>query len=211
MDLLKSIGTDVVLTPSVDEMYPAGISLKREEQRGTFVEVLGMSHQMEGIPRPHFFRGVATVVTKLFNIAQPDVAVFGQKDAQQCVVVRNMARDLLLPIKIVIGKTEREQDGLALSSRNRYLSPEERKIAPTLYFGLCAAKELYDQGERNRTKLIDAAGEKILNVPGVQFEYLSLADSETLQELDVIQQGRGVILSGAIRVGKTRLIDNFMF
>ncbi|KAJ1975393.1 pantoate-beta-alanine ligase [Dimargaris xerosporica] len=227
---------DVVFAPSVREMYPSGITLNRVEQRGTFVEVLGKSHQMEGITRPHFFRGVATVVNKFFNIVAPDYAYFGQKDAQQCVVVKSMVRDLCLPIKIVVVPTVRahqrdhsvndgSSDGLALSSRNKYLtSPDQRHQATTLYRALTAAAALYrptgdpNQGPTttatsvtDRESLLAAARKVFEEEPSseVQLEYLSLAHPNTLEELDTVGTD-GAILSGAFRVGQTRLIDNIL-
>ncbi|KAJ3086947.1 pantothenate synthase [Quaeritorhiza haematococci] len=212
-----------IFLPPVHEMYPSGIELDVSKQQGTFVEVKGKSHQMEGVIRPHFFRGVATVVTKLLNIIQPDKAFFGQKDAQQCVVVRSLVRDLFIPCgEIVIGATMRDPiDGLALSSRNRYLSPQERAVAPALYQALCKGKEVFDQTVKSspesgvkREAILEVAksvisGYESRGVP-VKFEYLSLAHPHTLQELDVITLEEGAIFSGAIRVGTTRIIDNIL-
>ncbi len=207
-------GVDAVLVPTVQDMYPNGIVLDVEKQQGAFVSVLGFSHQMEGAIRPHFFRGVATVVTKLFNIVQPDYAFFGQKDVQQCVVLKRMATDLLFPLKIVVGPTMREPDGLAMSSRNTYLSPEQRNVATALRNGLIAAEAKYNSGDRSRKGVIEAAEHFIRQQEAVtkgivQYEYLSLADPDTLVECETIDE-RGAILSGAIRVGKTRLIDNLL-
>ncbi|KAJ1923593.1 pantoate-beta-alanine ligase [Tieghemiomyces parasiticus] len=200
---------DVVFAPNPAEMYPAGISTDVREQRGTFVEVLGVSHQMEGVTRPHFFRGVATIVLKLFNAVQPDRAYFGQKDVQQCVVLRNMVRDLLLPLTVVTVPTVRSATGLALSSRNRYLTPDQMEPALTLRRALVAASERYEAGERRRTHLLKAAHAVFATEPRAQLEYISLAHPVTLAELDVVGQD-GAILSGAFRVGTTRLIDNIL-
>ncbi|KAF9104787.1 pantothenate synthase [Mortierella sp. GBA35] len=213
--LVSTNACAAILLPKVSEMYPVGITLDRSQQRGAFVEVQGLSHQMEGIPRPHFFRGVATVVTKLFNIVQPDRAYFGQKDAQQCVVLRAMIRDLLLPITMRAVPTCREADGMALSSRNRYLTPEMRKISTLLYRAITAAKKNIVEH-----KILKPAYEIIEQVKqeckdqglpfDIRLDYLSLVDVETLSELQVLGESQAAILSGAIYVGTTRLIDNVL-
>ncbi|KAJ3014387.1 UNVERIFIED_CONTAM: ATPase of 26S proteasome regulatory subunit 4, partial [Siphonaria sp. JEL0065] len=207
--LLGSVGVDAVFSPAVQEMYPAGIVLDVSKQTGAFVEVKGKSHMLEGSVRPHFFRGVATVVTKLFNVIQPHKAFFGQKDGQQCAVIRTMVRDLLIPTEVVVCQTIREQDGLAMSSRNRYLSPEERQLAPVLYRALKAAEDLYVAGERNANVLTDA-GNKVLKESGVPVEYLSVANSLTLEEEAGDVGKDGAMMSGAVRIGKTRIIDNIL-
>ena len=219
--LVESKSCAAILLPKVSEMYPSGITLDRAQQRGTFVEVQGLSHQMEGIPRPHFFRGVATVVTKLLNIVQPDRAFFGQKDAQQCVVVRAMIRDLLLPIRMRALPTAREQDGLAMSSRNRYLTPEMRKVATLLHRAISAAKQVIQSGATNEReeilrpayKIIDEVTKQVKE-QGLPFEvrldYLSLVDVATLGEIEVLGKEQAAILSGAVYVGTTRLIDNVL-
>ncbi|KAI8899339.1 Pantoate-beta-alanine ligase [Globomyces pollinis-pini] len=208
--LLGSKKTNVVFVPSVSEMYPAGIPLHVDKQVGSFVTVLGKSHQMEGSIRPHFFRGVATVVTKLFNIIEPTHAFFGQKDVQQCSVIRTMVRDLHFPIQIVVGDTIRESDGLAKSSRNRYLSPKERAIAPALYAGMKASVQAYQAGVRDRKLLIQAAELIIAEKSGgLKPEYLSIAEPFSLNEVDVVDD-KGAILSGALRIGTTRIIDNVL-
>ncbi|KAF9907265.1 pantothenate synthase [Linnemannia zychae] len=219
--LVSTNACAAILLPKVSEMYPVGITLDRSQQRGAFVEVQGLSHQMEGIPRPHFFRGVATVVTKLFNIVQPDRAFFGQKDAQQCVVLRAMIRDLLLPITMRSLPTCREADGMALSSRNRYLTPEMRKISTLLYRGLTAAKKnIVEHKVQDRDEILKPAYEIIEQVKqeckdqgldfDIRLDYLSLVDVETLSELQVLGDNQAAILSGAIYVGTTRLIDNVL-
>ncbi|KAI9335462.1 Pantoate-beta-alanine ligase [Obelidium mucronatum] len=209
VQLLATVGVDAVFSPAVKEMYPAGIVLDVSKQTGAFVEVKGKSHMLEGSIRPHFFRGVATVVTKLFNVIQPHKAFFGQKDGQQCAVIRTMVRDLLIPTEVVVCETIREKDGLAMSSRNRYLNPEERQLAPVLYKALRAAEDLYNQGERNANVLRDA-GLKILKESGVPVEYLSVANSLTLEEEPELIGTDGAMMSGAVRIGKTRIIDNIM-
>ncbi|KAF9349358.1 pantothenate synthase [Mortierella sp. NVP85] len=219
--LVATNACSAILLPKVSEMYPSGIPLDRSQQRGAFVEVVGLSHQMEGITRPHFFRGVATVVTKLFNIVQPDRVYFGQKDAQQCVVVRTMIRDLLLPIKMRAIPTSREPDGLAMSSRNRYLTPEMRNVATLLYRAISAAKKaIVEQGASDRDAILKPAHAMIDQVVDevrtqglpfqVRLDYLSLVDVETLTELETIGPSQPAILSGAVYVGTTRLIDNVL-
>jgi pantoate--beta-alanine ligase len=207
-----------VFSPSVEVLYPRGIPLEVSQQIGTFVSVQGLSHQMEGVTRPHFFRGVATVVTKLFNAVQPDVAVFGQKDAQQCVVIRNMVEDLLVPVKLVVAPTIRdEHDGLALSSRNRYLNEDDRKAAPAFAQGLLAAQRAFNnQGIVNRVELFqliqDHLALKRAQGHPLELEYLSLVNRQ-LHEVDQIateSNQSGAILSGAVRIGSTRLIDNVL-
>ncbi|KAI9190321.1 pantoate-beta-alanine ligase [Blastocladiella emersonii ATCC 22665] len=209
-----------VFAPSVATMYPRGITTHVDQQKGTFVSVAGMSHQMEGKVRPHFFRGVATVVTKLVNAVQPDTVVFGQKDAQQCCVVRAMLEDLLVNTRMVVAPTVRDQvDGLALSSRNRYLSPEHRSLAPALAAGLLAAQAKFEQGVSSRAELVAAVEDAIRTVDPagqtLQLEYVSLATRD-LVEVDEVKRGDnpdadksvGAILSAAMRVESTRLIDN---
>ncbi|KAI1316912.1 pantothenate synthase [Mortierella claussenii] len=219
--LVASKACSAILLPKVSEMYPVGITLDRTQQRGAFVEVQGLSHQMEGIPRPHFFRGVATVVTKLFNIVQPDRAYFGQKDAQQCVVLRAMIRDLLLPIRMRAVPTSREADGLAMSSRNRYLTAEMRKVATLLYKAITAAKKnIVEHNVLNRQEILKPAYKIIEQVAqdvkaqglpfDVKLDYLSLVDVETLSELETLGKTQAAILSGAVYVGTTRLIDNVL-
>ncbi|KAI9011225.1 Pantoate-beta-alanine ligase [Gaertneriomyces semiglobifer] len=207
--LLAQQNTDIVFAPSVSEMYPRGITLNTKAQNGTFVEVLGLSSQMEGQIRPHFFRGVATVVAKLFNIIQPTTAYFGQKDVQQCAVVRSMVRDLHMPLEVVVSPTVRETDGLAMSSRNAYLTPEERVVAPVLYRAMCTAQQLHLQGAKSRERILKAAKDVIDAEPGAVYEYLSLADPFDLQEVNMVGS-TGAILSGAVRIGKTRIIDNIL-
>ncbi|KAJ3106419.1 hypothetical protein HDU97_006404 [Phlyctochytrium planicorne] len=209
ISLLQKVGTDVIFAPEVKEMYPSGIVLDVSQQSGTFVEVKGKSHQMEGMIRPHFFRGVATVVTKLFNIIQPTKAFFGQKDGQQCAVVRSMVRDLFIPTEVVICETIREPDGLAMSSRNRYLSEKDRNAAPILYKGLEAAQKQYLAGERRTSVLVDTAKAIIATEPHVKLEYVSIANPFSLAEEEVIGDDGGM-MCGAVKVGATRIIDNVL-
>ncbi|KAJ1942244.1 pantoate-beta-alanine ligase [Linderina pennispora] len=198
-----------VFAPSVSEMYPRGITTRRDQQKGTFVEVLGLSEMLEGGTRPHFFRGVATVVSRLFHITMPDKAFFGQKDVQQCCVLRAMVRDLHFPVELRIGATVRDPtDGLALSSRNVYLTEEQRKRAPAFYRGLCKAKALFESGVLDRDELVGAVIKEAAT-QDLEIEYISLSDPDTLEEVDSVTSS-GAILSGAWRMGTTRLIDNML-
>jgi pantoate--beta-alanine ligase len=199
--LLEAESVDLVFVPGVAEMYPEGY--------GTYIEVHGVTEVLEGAMRPGHFTGVATVVCKLLNIVQPTRAYFGQKDAQQTVVVRAMARDLNLPAEIVVCPTVREPDGLALSSRNVYLTPEERSAAVALSRALYAAQARYVAGERAAEALRGAMREILDAEPLAQVEYVSAADPLTLRELEGTLQA-GALLSLAVRFGKTRLIDNLL-
>jgi pantoate--beta-alanine ligase len=182
-------------------MYPPGYQ--------TWVEVENLSRPLEGAQRPGHFRGVTTVVTKLFNAVQPAKAYFGQKDAQQAAVIRRMTEDLNFPIEIVVCPIVREPDGLAMSSRNVYLDSAQRKSATVLYHALNAAQAAYDRGERDATKLRRVVEDTIASEPLAQLQYVSLADYDTLQEMNWIG-GRKALLSMAVFFGKTRLIDNLI-
>jgi pantoate--beta-alanine ligase len=192
--------TDIVWTPSDEMMYPKGYQ--------TWVEVEALTKVLEGAMRPGHFKGVTTVVAKLFNGVQPHRAYFGQKDAQQVAVIRQMVRDLNFPIEIVVCPTMREPDGLAMSSRNVYLDTNQRKAATVLFRALSAAKELYEAGERSGEKLRQTMKDVIAAEPLAQMQYVSCADYDTLEELDEIT-GKA-LLSMAVFFGKTRLIDNFV-
>jgi pantoate--beta-alanine ligase len=192
--------TDVVWTPSAEIMYPQGYQ--------TWVEVEAVTRPLEGAMRPGHFRGVTTVVAKLFNAVQPHKAYFGQKDAQQVAVIRQMVRDLNFPLEIVVCPTTREVDGLAMSSRNVYLDPEQRKGATVLFRSLSAAKELYEAGERNADNIREKMKEVLASEPLAEPQYVSCADYDGLEELEEIK-GRA-LLSMAVYFGKTRLIDNFV-
>ncbi len=196
--LLREEGTDAVFMPSVEEMYPEGFE--------TYVEVTEMTRVLEGAHRPTHFRGVTTVVAKLFTIVQPQRAYFGQKDAQQLAVVRRMARDLDLPVEVVAVPTAREPDGLAMSSRNAYLSPPERQAATVLYRSLRLAEGLWRRGERDASVIRSRMQELIAAEPLARVDYVSVADSETLRELERIEGT--ALVSLAVRMGKARLIDN---
>jgi pantoate--beta-alanine ligase len=197
-DLLAGLGVDVVFTPEADEIYPAGAT--------TFVEVAGLSEVLEGASRPGHFRGVATVVLKLFEAVQPHLAVFGQKDAQQCLVVRRMVRDLLLDVEVVVLPTRREDDGLAMSSRNVYLSPDERRAARAIPRALEAARAAVAAGEREAGAVLAAARAPILAEPLLRIDYLELVDAGSLAPLSRAQ-GEMLIVA-AVFAGTTRLIDN---
>jgi pantoate--beta-alanine ligase len=199
--LLSQEHVELVFAPSVAEMYPEGFS--------TVVDVQKVTETLEGAARPGHFQGVATVVCKLFNIAQPTRAYFGQKDAQQAVVVRKMVRDLDMPLDVVTVPTVREPDGLAMSSRNVYLSPEERQAATVLYRALTAARERYISGERSASALRCAMRQVLEAEPLARPEYISVADRQTLQELEELSAD-GALLSMAVRIGVTRLIDNLI-
>jgi pantoate--beta-alanine ligase len=195
-----SAGGDIMFAPSVEAMYPPGYQ--------TFVSVEELSLPLEGGVRPGHFRGVATVVAKLLNITRPHAALFGQKDAQQVVVLRRMVRDLDVGVEIVVVPTVREPDGLALSSRNAYLTPEERLAAPVLYRSLLAAEELVRGGERSAAAVVRAVTSAITRGSSAAVDYVSLADAETLEALTTLEYGRPALLSLAARFGTTRLIDN---
>ena len=191
-------GADLVFVPSVEEMYPL--------PQLTFVEVTGISEHLCGKFRPGHFRGVATVVLKLLNIVQPQRAYFGEKDMQQLQVIRRMVLDLNVPVTIVGVPTVRDPDGLALSSRNKYLSEEERRAAPALYQALQAAARRIKEGERDVTKARTAALEILEKHPLVRVEYLEVVDPDELAPVSTI--GSSVRIAVAIWVGRTRLIDN---
>jgi pantoate--beta-alanine ligase len=199
--LLREEHVDLVFVPDVAEIYPPGFS--------TYVDVREVTEMLEGAVRPGHFQGVATVVCKLFNIAQPTRAYFGQKDAQQTVVVRTMVRDLNMPLEVVVAPTLREPDGLAMSSRNVYLSAEQRRAAPALYRALQAAGQRYAAGERDAEALRQAMRVVLDAEPLASAEYVSVADALTLRELDQVGPA-GALCSLAVRFGSTRLIDNML-
>jgi pantoate--beta-alanine ligase len=198
--LLESVGVDLVWLPTPEVMYPPGFQ--------TWVTVEGVSQPLEGRQRPGHFRGVATVVSKLFNASRPQRAYFGQKDAQQAVVIQQMTRDLNFPIQIVVCPTVREPDGLAMSSRNSHLNVAERQAATVLYRALCAAHAAFGAGERDAGRLRGIVAEVISAEPLARLQYVSCAQLDTLQELDVVS-GKA-LLSLAAFVGRTRLIDNIV-
>jgi pantoate--beta-alanine ligase len=198
--MLEKEKVDIVFMPSVVEMYPPNFN--------SWVEVGKVSERLEGASRPGHFRGVATVVAKLFNIVQPDRAYFGQKDAQQLVVIKKMVADLNMNLEVVAVPTVREPDGLAMSSRNTYLNSEERKAAVVLYQALTLAQKLWSQGEKDAQTIRQRMTELIQKQPLADIDYISIADAETLDELDKIKPP--ALVSLAVKIGKTRLIDNVM-
>jgi pantoate--beta-alanine ligase len=200
LDLLRGEGVDVVFVPSDDEMYPPEFS--------SWVDVEKVTEQLEGASRPRHFRGVSTVVAKLFNIVQPSRAYFGQKDAQQAAVIKRMVADLDMALEIVVVPTVRESDGLAMSSRNVYLSPEERQAATILFKALTLARQLWQGGEKDAEEIRRQMASLIQKEPLAQIDYVSIADADTLEESGVID--RPALASLAVRIGKTRLIDNIL-
>jgi pantoate--beta-alanine ligase len=200
LKLLEGAGANVVWAPDAAEMYPPGYQ--------TYITVQSVAEPLEGAARPGHFQGVATVVAKLFNAFSPDRAYFGQKDAQQVAVIRQMARDLNFPLALVVCPTVRESDGLAMSSRNTYLDPRERRAATVLYRALSAAMGTYQRGERSADNLRQAMRDTLSAEPLAKMEYVSAADPNSLRELDRVD--RDALFSMAVRIGKTRLIDNFL-
>jgi pantoate--beta-alanine ligase len=196
--LAADAGADVVFAPEAREVYPAGFE--------TVVHVQKLTRKMCGAFRPGHFEGVTTVVAKLLNVVRPNVAVFGQKDGQQAAVIERMAADLDMGVEIVRGPTVREPDGLAMSSRNAYLSPEERKDALVLHEALEYAEQLYRCGESDAALLLDGMRTLIGSVKGAEIQYVAAVDAKTLE--DVPELGPGVMFALAVVIGKTRLIDN---
>ncbi len=199
-DLAREVGVDLIFAPEADQMYPAGYQ--------TFVTVTEVTKGLCGASRPTHFQGVATVVLKLFNLVQPDVAVFGEKDYQQLVTLQRLVTDLNLPVEIVGRPLVRESDGLALSSRNVYLNPEERQVALKLSQALFKARELTAKGERSRQNLFAILEPIFSNDSKITLDYLVLVDEQTLEEITEIK-GRAR-LAVAAWVGRTRLIDNIL-
>jgi pantoate--beta-alanine ligase len=198
---LEKAGVDVVFTPTLDLMYPPGYQ--------TWVDVTEVARGLEGERRPGHFRGVATVVAKLFNLFQPQAAYFGQKDAQQAAVLKRLVCDLNFPLEMVICPTLREADGLAMSSRNAYLNPEQRRAAGVLYRALSAAGEFYAAGQRDPNRLRATMLDVLRAEPLAEPEYVSAADARSLRELDE-PSDEPVLISTAVRIGTTRLIDNLL-
>ncbi len=199
-ELLEKEDVDLVFAPSVEEMYPGGAV--------TYVTVEGMSDKLCGRSRPGHFRGVTTVVSKLFHIVEPDLAFFGQKDAAQVAIIKRMVRDLNMPVEIVVCPIVRDPDGLAMSSRNAYLTPEQRKSALVLSRAFRRVQQVFDQGERNATKLIEAGKRVIAEEPSVRLDYLEIVDPETLESVDITSSKN--LIAVAAFVGTTRLIDNIL-
>lgn len=199
-ELLEEENVDLLFLPPVEVMYPPGAS--------TTVSVGGVAAPLEGERRPGHFDGVATVVLKLFDIVQPDLAAFGRKDAQQCAVIERMVRDLDVPVRLVFGETVREHDGVALSSRNSYLTPEERQKAPALHRALRAGQEAIAHGIHDVDGIEHLMRKMLAETPGVECDYLAVVDPQTFRTPADFR--RPVLLAGAVRIGKTRLIDNVL-
>jgi len=198
--MLKKEKTDIVFMPSVVEMYPPGFD--------SWVEVKKVAERLEGAARPGHFRGVATVVAKLFDIVQPTKAYFGQKDAQQTIVIKKMVADLNMNLEIIVMPTVREPNGLAMSSRNVFLSPNERQAAAVLYQSLTLAQDLWSKGERDAEKIRREMRALIQKEPLAIIDYVSIADPETLDEMEEVKTP--ALVSLAVKMGKVRLIDNMV-
>ena len=199
--LLDAAGVDAVFLPEVAELYQAGAS--------TFVVEESVSAPLCGAVRPGHFRGVTTVVLKLFNIVQPHLAVFGQKDAQQCAVIERMVRDLAVPVEIVRGPIVREPDGLALSSRNVYLAPEDRAAAPLIFASLDAARTAFENGERDAGRLAALGRSVLAGSPRISVQYWDVRDADSLEAIELVGSKRALLAVAAL-VGTTRLIDNIL-
>jgi pantoate--beta-alanine ligase len=199
-ELLEKEAIDILFAPTPEEMYPAGAV--------TYVTVERLSEKLCGRSRPGHFRGVTTVVAKLFHIVEPDAAFFGQKDAAQATIIRRMMQDLNLPVEIVVCPIVREPDGLAMSSRNAYLSPQGRKSALVLQRSLTEVKRRFDQGERNLANLIEAGKQVLAQEPAVRLDYLEIVDPDTLDPMQ--QLTSSALIAVAAFVGNTRLIDNIL-
>jgi pantoate--beta-alanine ligase len=198
--MLAREDVELLFAPSVAEMYPAGVL--------TWVTVEGLSDKLDGRSRPGHFRGVTTVVAKLFHVVQPDAAFLGQKDAAQVAIIRRMVRDLNLPVEIVVCPIVRESDGLAMSSRNAYLDPEQRKRALVLHRSLARVQQLADAGEHEAAKLVAAGREEFAREASVRLDYFELVDPDSLDPVDDISGG--ALAAVAAFVGNTRLIDNIL-
>ena len=197
--MAEEVGVDVIFAPTVEEMYPEGYQ--------TYVEVEKVTKYLCGLSRPGHFRGVTTVVTKLFNIVKPHVALFGQKDYQQLITIERMVKDLNMDVEIVGMPTVREEDGLAASSRNVYLSPEERKAALSLYRSLRRAEELFSEGVRESQRILEEVKKVLEAEPLVKIDYVHVCDPETLEDIEG-PIGERALVAVAAKVGTTRLIDN---
>ncbi len=199
--LCKAEGVDIIFYPSTEEMYP--------QPYRTFVEVEQLDEYLCGRSRPGHFRGVCSVVAKLFNIVSPDIAYFGQKDIQQAIIIKQMIKDLNFPVKMKIMPIVREKDGLAMSSRNTYLSEEERKEATVLYRSLCLAKDMIRKGERRPGRIIKKMQELIENTSG-RIDYIEMVDMDSLSPIKKLKEQDRVIIALAVWFGKARLIDNII-
>jgi pantoate--beta-alanine ligase len=200
LEICRKAGTNVVFAPTPEQMYPV--------ENITWVSVEKLTESLCGQFRPGHFRGVTTVCTKLFNIVAPDIAYFGQKDAQQAIVIRRMAADLNMPLEIVICPTAREPNGLAVSSRNKYLTEQQKKDAANIYKSLQKCRQMIDAGVTETTEIITEMSKILQQVPSIEIEYLSIVDAETLRNIDRIA---GKALAAiAVKIGPTRLIDNIL-
>lgn len=200
LDICQKAGFDAVFAPSPEEMYP--------EENITWVKVEKITEPLCGQFRPGHFRGVTTVCSKLFNIVAPDFAFFGQKDAQQVIVIKRMVADLNMPLEIIICPTVREKSGLAVSSRNKYLSEEQKKDAANIYKSLRKCHQMIDTGVKDTSEIIDEMRKILQQVPSIEIEYISIVDADTLQYIDHIA---GKVLAAiAVRIGPARLIDNIL-
>lgn len=199
--ILTDYNVDYIFAPTIEEIYPKDFS--------TYVTVGGISDQCEGASRPGHFRGVATVVTVLLNIVRPDFAFFGQKDAQQTLVIKRLVRDLAFETEIVVLPTVREESGLALSSRNAYLNEDERRAALVLYRALSKAKAAYNEGERSGSRLAAGVTATVAAEPLAQLDYVSVTDADTFESLEKLDD-RPVLIALAVHLGNTRLIDNIV-
>jgi pantoate--beta-alanine ligase len=200
-ELCRETGVECIFYPEPSEIYPEGYS--------TYVTVEGLSSGLCGVSRPIHFRGVATVVAKLFNIVEPDFSVFGEKDYQQLAVIKRMVKDLNMTVKVIGYPTVREKDGLAMSSRNAYLSPEERDIAPVLIRSLKHALSLFRKGETNAKKVKKEVSEMIEAAPGCIIDYVEIVDGVSLAPVEKVTDD--AVMALAVKLGKTRLIDNIRF
>ncbi|MDA8186957.1 MAG: pantoate--beta-alanine ligase [Dehalococcoidales bacterium] len=199
--MLRAEGTDLVFAPGVEDMYPQGFA--------THVDVTGpLTARLEGAARPGHFKGVATVVTKLFNIVQPTRAYFGQKDAQQALVIKKIVADLDMNLEVIVMPTEREEDGLAMSSRNVYLKAKEREAALVLSRSLAIARDKWSRGEKDAERIREDMRKLIESEPLAKIDYVSIADASTLEELETLD--KLALISLAVRIGNTRLIDNIL-
>ncbi|MHC4582977.1 MAG: pantoate--beta-alanine ligase [Planctomycetota bacterium] len=200
LDICKKAGVDAVFAPAPKEMYP--------EENITWVKVEKITELLCGQFRPGHFQGVTTVCSKLFNIVAPDIAFFGQKDAQQAIVIRRMVVDLNMPLKIVVCPTVRESNGLAISSRNKYLSEQQKKDAGNIYNSLQKCRQMIDTGVKDASEIIDEMRKILQQVTSIEIEYISIVDADTLQNIDHIT-GK-VLIAVAVRIGPARLIDNIL-
>jgi pantoate--beta-alanine ligase len=206
--LLESEGVDLVFAPTVEEMYPTSKDGNVGPASVTWVTVEGLSNKLDGRSRPGHFRGVTTVVAKLFHVVEPDAAFFGQKDAAQVAVIRRMVEDLNLPVEIVICPIVREPDGLAMSSRNAYLDPKQRQQALVLHRSLEKVRQMAERGELGAAELAAAGRQEVASQPAVRLDYFEVVDPDTLDPVE--DASRGALVAVAAYVGSTRLIDNIV-